>query len=115
MPFYLRTRFTSARFTFESEASESEACGSEARSQVEGHPELPVQTERSSAAAAAIATLDALLPANALHFRTLHFRMLHFRKLKLMPFHIHARPAKRYTLHPQTEFLLSGIFAAELD
>jgi len=36
-------------------------------------------------------------------------------KSKLMTLHIHARPAKSHTLHPQTESLFSGIFSAQLD
>jgi hypothetical protein len=36
-------------------------------------------------------------------------------KSKLVPLHIHARPAKRHTFHAQTESLFSGIFSAQLD
>jgi hypothetical protein len=36
-------------------------------------------------------------------------------KSKLVPLHIHARPAKRHALHPQTEFLFSGIVSEQLD
>jgi hypothetical protein len=41
--------------------------------------------------------------------------MLRLRKSKLVPLHIHARPAKRHTLHAQAESLFSGIFSAQLD
>jgi hypothetical protein len=38
-----------------------------------------------------------------------------FPESKLMPLHIHARPAKRHTFHAQAESLFSGIFSAQLD
>ncbi len=40
---------------------------------------------------------------------------LRLRKAKLVPFHIHARPAKRHSLHSQPESLFGATFSTQLD
>src|SRR6202790_3779546 len=75
-----------------------------------GRAPRPSKPSEARQLPAGIATLNALLPANALPFR-----MLRLRKSKLVPLHIHARPAKRHTLHAQAESLFRGIFSGQPD